>query len=109
MDETKLSKIDRLGLAYCRLNAGEWDEILGPKPNGFDDLPKYPEDPKWLWQKGKLSQADFTWPAMNAIESIIGDANTSRCWWLFQLGKTEEEWFRWYVTERFKGFPESIR
>ena len=57
-----LNKIDRLGLAYCRLNCWEWDNIIGPKPEGFD--------------------------------------NASRCWWKFILGKTEDEWFRWFVSRK---------
>lgn len=109
VDESKLNRIDRLGLAYCRLNKGQWDEILGPKPAGFDDLPRCPKVPRWPWQKPGLSRSDFTVPAMTGIESIIGGANIERCLWLFVLGKTEEEWFRWYVTERFKEFPGSIR
>lgn len=102
VDESILNRTDRLGLAYCRLNNGEWDEILGPKPAGFDDLPRFPQKPKWPWQKKGPSKADFTWPAMRAIELIIGEANRDRCLWLFMLRKTEKEWFRWYVTERFK-------
>ena len=40
INETELSSVDRLGLAYCRLNRYEWDNILGEKPANFDDLPK---------------------------------------------------------------------
>ena len=89
IDETQLNCIDRLGLAYCRLNGFEWDDILGPAPNEFDKLPKAQKD-------------DYIKPAIEAIRSIIGEANCSRCWWMFKLGKSKEEWFRWYVTERFR-------
>ena len=35
--EKKLNYVDRLGLAYCRLNSWEWDDAVGPKPEGFDE------------------------------------------------------------------------
>lgn len=92
VDESELDRIDRLGLAYCRLNSFGWDEIIGEKPPGFDELPNY--------VKGKESKYDYVHPAILGIESIIGKANTSRCWWVFELGKPEEEWLRWYVSER---------
>lgn len=91
VDESKLDRIDRLGLACCRLDCFEWDEIIGEKPDGFDALPNY--------VKGKLSRYDYVRPASLGVKSIIGEANASRCWWKFVLGKTEEEWFRWYVSE----------
>ena len=108
IDESKLNRIDRLGLAYCRLNCYQWDDLVGPKPEGFDDLPRSASR-HMPWQKKKPSKSDYIRPAIEGIKSIIGEANASRCWWLFVLGKTEEEWFRWYVTERFKVFPGSIR
>lgn len=102
-DENGLSMIDRLGLAYCRLNCSEWDDILGPKPEGFDDLPS--RSPKQgIGRKHQLCKEDFLGAALRGISSIIGEANCSRCWWKFKLGKSEEEWFRWYVTDRFREF-----
>ncbi len=93
-DELKLSKTDRLGLAYCRLNSWKWDDIVGPKPAGFDDMPNTvpgkPDDPGAKYY--------YVSPAIRGIESIIGEANASRCHFLFNLGKTEEEWLRWYCS-----------
>lgn len=100
MDESNLSKIDRLGLAYCRLINYEWDDILGPKPKGFDDLPR--SSPKKIWLKRQPCKTGFVRPAMKGIEAMIGEANCSRCWWVFKLGRSEEEWFHWYITERFR-------
>lgn len=95
VDEAKLNYVDRLGLAYCRLNCFEWDEILGDKPAEFDNLPDFPR--KRLFQRKMTSKQDYVYPAIIAIEAAIGVANTSRCWWLFQLGKTEREWMKWYI------------
>lgn len=97
IDETKLNTIDRLGLAYCRLNNYKWDDIVGPKPEGFDEMPKF-QDRRW-WQKKVQTKSDFVRPAMEGIERIIGEANTSRCWWKFVIGESEEAWFRWYVSK----------
>lgn len=87
-DESKLNWVDRLGLAYCRLNSWKWDDLLGPSPDGFSDM-------------SKTEKMKYLQPAYKGIESIIGTANTSRCWWIFELGRTEEEWLRWYITEAF--------
>ena len=78
IDENALSFTDRLGLAWCRLNCGEWDDFLGGKP------------PQCINRK-----------VMLAIEDIIGTANVSRCWFLFALGKPEKDWLRWYTVSRF--------
>lgn len=99
VDESKLSYIDRLGLAYCRLNCYQWDSLLGPVPAGFDGAPDRPEK-RSIFKKATKSKSDFVWPIMEAIRLIIGDANISRCWWVFVLEATEEEWMRWYVSER---------
>lgn len=110
IDESKLDRIDRLGLAYCRLNGYQWDDYIGPKPEGFDQMPIDRPKPKLLRKHRCVPcKADFVSPAMHAIESIIGEANISRCWWVYWLGRTEEEWFQWYVHKAFKKYAESIR
>ena len=52
--------------------------------------------------KSFVKKSDYLTPAIEGIKSIIGEANISRCWWKFELGKTEEEWRQWYVTEAFR-------
>lgn len=91
--------IDRLGLAYWRLNRYEWDDILGPKPEGFDELPNLWKK-RWPWQKKKPCKHDYISRPMRAIETIIGEANISRCWWAYELGKDFDEWLKWYLTFR---------
>ena len=100
VDESKLSKTERLALASCRLNRWEWDEYIGPKPEGFDEMPCY--DPK---PNGKReifpTKADYIAPAVTAIEKIIGEAEVSKFYWIHELGRDEEAWMKWYITERF--------
>ncbi len=99
VDESSLNKIDRLGLAWCRLNHSEWDNILGSKPEGFDEMREFPA-PWWkFWERRKTTKYDIVLPRMNNIEKLIGEANVSRCWWLFVLGRTEEEWEKWYMNK----------
>lgn len=107
-----LSKVDRLGLACCRFNCGEWDDIIGPKPEGFDDLP---EDDEYSSERihhpikmrllsrifpqkyaKKKNKYDLIAPIMRAFRLELGDANINRCWWKFGLHKSEEEWWLWY-------------
>lgn len=100
VEESVLNETDRLGLAWCRLNSYQWDDILGPKPAGFDKMPEYPA-PWWkFWKRNQLTKHDFTWTRMQKIERMIGEANISRCWWMFGLGETEESWRDWYINER---------
>lgn len=112
IDESKLNKLDRLGLAWCRLNCWEWDEIVGLKPDGFDNLPKF--DPyeieriKYPLTMQLLSKTcpkryakhpskrDFIRPAKKMIESVIGFAYANRCWFIFELGRTEDEWMEMF-------------
>jgi len=103
IDADSLNRTDRLGLAYFRLNCALWDEILGPKPEGFDDLPKLSEDVKkpFRLRQHMRSKHDYTKPAAESIERIVGEANISHFWWTVVLGKTEEEWLRWYTVEQF--------
>lgn len=101
VDDSMLSAVDRLGVAACRLNCWEWDEIIGPKPEGYDQLPRYIPERPFRIRKG-LSKHDYTKPAIKAIESIIGKANISRCWWKYVLGRDETEWLKWYVNEHVK-------
>lgn len=84
IDETTLNFEQRLGLAYCRLNSWQWDDIVGPKPNDFDNI----EDSK--------VKSDYLNEAIQHIERIIGKNNCSKYWWLFVLNRSEDEWAEWY-------------
>lgn len=77
-------EINRLLEAYSRLQAGEWPEdVLG-------EMPDYPD--KRL----------VRWNAEDAIEEIVGKAAISRYHFVHELGKTEEEWLRWYTVGQFR-------
>ena len=101
IDEASLNQIDRLGLAYCRLNTWKWDDVLGPKPEGFDELPDYDKEDEASACQEVKTKMDYLRRPLQAIEEIIGWVNTSRCWWKFVLGKTDEEWFRWFVSPEY--------
>lgn len=93
---------DRLGLAYCRLNSWKWDELFGPKPDEFEDLPDYNRP-----GEAKKTKEDYIAPIMRSIEQNCPDMLLSRCWWIFELGKTEEEWFAWYFGKRLERTDQS--
>lgn len=96
-NESSLGYTDRLALAAMRLNAYEWDEILGPKPVGFDELPVCSKT-NLMTGTRTPSKTDFVRPARLAITNMIGEAAVSRFWWIYGLGRSEEEWFRWYIS-----------
>lgn len=108
LNESKLPFADRLGLAHCRLSNFIWDPLFGPKPDGFDELPDLsPASGVGFGgqKKSCKSKYDIVWPLCKTIASIIGEANVSRCHWIFLLDRTEEEWLRWYVDEQLKRTP----
>lgn len=94
-DENALSPVDRLGLAYVRLNFGCWDPILGPIPSALDPVKLVEDSGPVTFGINETFQ-----PLMDAIESIIGEAACSRAFYICITGKTEADWFRWYVVER---------
>lgn len=84
-----------LGRAWVHANQWQWDELFGDPPPGFDELPDWGSSP---------SKHDYLRPKMNAIEEAIGYVGTSRAWWLFALGHTEDEWRRWFFSEPLISF-----
>lgn len=84
IDESKLklSPVERLGLAYCRLNCWIWDELVGDKPDGFE-------------QMTNEEKHVYIYPKLNRIEQILGRPYVSRCWWIYEMDKTEEDWLKW--------------
>lgn len=100
VDEGKLNQMDRLGLAWCRFNCWEWDEYFGPKPDYFDELPERNLCGDETPYRRFRTKGDYVGPLADKIERLIGSINTSRCWWIFELGKTEEEWARWYYSDQ---------
>lgn len=89
VDETTLTENERIGLAYCRLNCWQWDPIFGPKPPGFDYLPNH--------QGPGMTKHDYIAPIMLELHIHYPDSLFSRSWWIFQMGRTEEEWMDWYI------------
>ena len=87
IDETTLNFEQRLGLAYCRLNSWQWDDIVGPKPNDFDNI----ED--------LLVKNEYLYEPFQRIINIIGERNCNKYWWIFVLDKTEDEWVEWYYKD----------
>ena len=100
IDEASLTYEDRLGLAWCRLNHGKWDPLLGQKPDYWDSLPE--RKPWWRFWDKQPARWQEAIKVMRAIEGIIGAANANRCWWKFVLGRTEDEWIHWYVRKNLE-------
>ena len=94
IDESTLDRTDRLGLAYCRLSGWEWDDIVGPKPEGFDEMPHFIPGQR----RAPGTREYYISPACKGIVSIIGEANANRYHWIFNLRRTEQEWLQWYCS-----------
>ena len=68
--EKELNYVDRLGLAYCRLNSWGWDEIIGPKPDEFDKLPWYDNRKFKKFRRKIRTKSYYLTPAIEGIKSI---------------------------------------
>ena len=88
---------ERLALAYRNLQHGEWDDYIGPKPEGFDTMPLIGKKP--LVGKTKPGRLNYTLPAAKAILEIVGAANISRLLWRMAQNGTDEEWLHAYVEQ----------
>lgn len=89
---------ERLYKAYDTFERCEWDEIAGKKPDGFDDLPRYPKA-AFLRKKGQEgSRYELVKPIMKHIEEIVGVAELSRYYWTTNMGFTDDEWLEMYLT-----------
>jgi len=77
--------IDRIGEAYVRMNCWEWDDICGPKPDGYDELTGN--------EKYKLPAFS---DAFDQIKRHLSHEQRSMYWWTIALGRTQEAWREWY-------------
>lgn len=84
--------VEELGRAYALLSGGEWPDWLDGKPEDYDELPAYAEDP------AIRNKTDYDIDKMIQILSIIGAAEASWAWWRDELGRTESEWERWWCS-----------
>lgn len=99
VDESSLNRTERLGLAYCRLNTWQWDDLFVEKPEGFDDLPNHVFH-KSVFKKQIITKGYYIDPIMEEITRTLGEANVSWFWWKFALRETKENWEKWYYADR---------
>lgn len=100
INKDELSSLDRLGLAYCLLNSYQWDELFGPKPDGFDELPILgPKEGNLFHFRRGRGKHDYVSPLAKLLRYILGDALTSFYWCKFTLGDTEDRWEKWFTEE----------
>lgn len=93
-EKPEMSYTDRLGLAFCRFNNWLWDDIVGECPKVFYNLPHCSENGR--------SRDEYIKIPLSEITAKLGEENCSKYWWLYSMGKTENEWREWYFGERLK-------
>jgi hypothetical protein len=91
----KRKTIARFGKAYATLNTWEWDEYIGKKPEGFDDLKNYDRD------KTVITKNTIITPYMNFIHDLIGEKNCNRYWWKYELHRNYLKWLIWWYTQDY--------
>lgn len=93
---------ERLAQAYLRLMQCEWDDLVGKKPLGFDDMPLIGESR--LFRKSKPGRFDYTYPASEMIKEILGPAQLSQLLWTINHGHAGKEWLQWYISVGIRNY-----
>lgn len=74
MDKLESAVVDhfvfyaRLGMAYNALSRWEWDDLLGEKPEGFDELPKFSKPN--IFGRRKRCKYDYISPAVQLLHEV---------------------------------------
>lgn len=93
----RLSPMERLGLAYCRLEGLHWDEYIGPKPKGWDNAR---DDERFAIVQEHLRR----------IETILGKVYLDRCRWVYDARSSEQSWIefrqRMYLQDQQRFYAE---
>lgn len=93
----RLSPMERLGLAYCRLEGLYWDEYIGPKPEGWDNARDY--------ERFVIVQEH-----LRRIETMLGKVYLDRCRWVYDTRRSEQSWIefrqRMYMWDQQRFYAE---
>ena len=83
---------------YHQLNSWEWDDRLGEKPEGYDDLIGWRY--KWyhVFTRPKTKYEVIT-PIINEIKMIVPRKELLRHHHLVNIGSTNEEFEKWWCIE----------
>lgn len=78
-----------------RLNGWEWDDRIGDKPDGFDDLPRY--NIRW-WHKlmNRPTRRPYLEQAMWNLQSLVTAKEYYHHHHAKNLGVSEEEFEMWW-------------
>ena len=89
----------RLGLAYNTLQRWEWDDLLGEKPEGFDQLPKFSKPN--IFGRRKRCKYDYIEPAIRTIREICPMVDYWACKYDPERAVGSEiQWFHRYAALR---------
>lgn len=87
---------ERYGRAYLKLEGWEWDELAGPKPEGFD-------------QMTNEQKVQVCTPKRDEFYAIIGDVYANYLQWTVDRQASEESWIeyrrRMYLREKTQLYP----
>ena len=87
--EKPATLLERYGRAILQMEQWKWDDVIGPKPDGFDDLP--------IKQKVEIIK-----PYLQEVRTIIGPVVEDYYRHMIDFKATEEEWleYRKYCCEK---------
>lgn len=93
-----LSEVE-LCQVYHSVNAWEWNDLLGPKPEGFDDLPLF--NYKWYHEVfRRKAKETYTHPIYCAVSKLVPVKELMRYHHTHNLRSTNEEFERWWSNRR---------
>lgn len=94
----KLKELTRQDMIEIRrkINCYEWDERLGEKPDGWDDMPDFV-----LSKQHKIpAKTDIVRPIMKEIEKSISEKQLMKYWHIAELGSTKLQYELWWAKRK---------
>lgn len=89
---------------YDNLNSWRWDDRLGEKPNGWDNLPNFRSTR--IGERLFNSKFKIITPIKHEIVCMVGNKKLHEWHWIHNLHKTKEEYEAWLFKEMADKFLE---
>lgn len=88
---------------YNNLNSWEWDDLIGEKPKGFDELPRY--NIKFIHKVAKRkTKAEIINPIMQYIEMLVPWKERLRYHHVHNLNSSNEQFEIWWQERSLKEY-----
>ena len=89
---------------YNTINCWQWDDALGAKPDGWDELPNYYYGWRSTLYRNRITKSDILNVLSSGIMRLIGSKELSKYHIVHNLGDTEDEFEDWWARQAFNDY-----